>query len=266
MKLSSAFFLAATYACSFLVPVVVSKLKMQVLLNDGVLPTKEGYTCTPNDTLLMQNAMAYLDEDDRRSLKTKVKCKDECPRVAAGSCFITGCKGFRRQLRVSEDRKMYDNDVDCDEGIDMLEKTLDALIPKLSEACRPVVQSKRKVTCFDDVRYAQVLGFSMWNADTDTPVATNFTKGNTFCYTSSRLNIEAIANACVREVEIKLSGPISEREDSEGTAPYTLFGFQYGNRNNLYGRTLPVGTYTLTTQLDDSYTPKASTTFTVKRC
>jgi hypothetical protein len=266
MKLSSAFYVAATYACGFLVPVVVSELKMQVLLNNGVLPTKEGYTCTPNDTLLMKSALAYLDEDDRRSLKTKAKCKEECVGQAAGSCIITGCKGFRRQLRVSANRKMYDDDVECEEGISMLEKSLDALIPKLSAPCRPVVQSKRQVTCFDDVRYAQVLGFSMWNADTDTVVATNFTSGMTFCYTSRRLNIEAIVNACVREVDMRLSGPVSESEDSRDTAPYTIFGFDDDNRQNLYGRVLKVGKYTISSELEDSYTPKASATFTVKQC
>lgn len=156
MKLSSAFFLAAAYACSFLVPVVVSKLKMQVLLNNGVLPTAEGYTCTPNDSLLIKNAVAYLD-DDRRSLKSRTRCKDDCIGLAAGSCVITGCKVSRRQLRVSEERKMYKKDVLCDQGISMLENTLDLLVPTLSAACRPVVQFQRKVTCFDDERYAQVV-------------------------------------------------------------------------------------------------------------
>lgn len=106
----------------------------------------------------------------------------------------------------------------------------------------------------------------MWNADTDTVVATNFTSGMTFCYTSRALNIEAIANACVDKVDIRLSGPVSEKEDGKDLAPYVVFGFDKNNRNNLYGEVLPVGKYTLSTEIKDSLTPTASTTFTIKKC
>lgn len=264
---------AAVFLCTFLLPLVESKLKLTVLLNKGVLPTKEGYNCNANDTILIQNAIEEDDDDDRRLQKTKVKCKDECRGLVSGSCHVTGCKGFRRQLekdqranRLTGHRKLYSNNDVCSFGIDALNKKLDSLLPQLSVGCRPVVQSNRAVTCFDDVRYARIDGFNLWNADTDTVVATNIQNSTTFCYTNSNLNIEAVANACVDEVEMRLSGPVSESEDSEDTAPYTIFGFQYGNRNNLYGRRLPIGTYTVSTELEDSFTPKSRVTFSVKKC
>ena len=273
MKFSSRFYITAVYACGFLFTQVVSKLKMTVVLNNGVLST-EGYSCTANDSLLIQNSIKDGDDDDDRRLqKSRTKCRDECRGVVSGLCYVTGCLGFRRQLesdqrsnRLSGHRKLYDDDVVCDYAIGALNKKLDSLLPQLSASCRPLVKSKRAVTCFDDVRHARIEGFNLWNADTDTVVASNIQNFTTFCLTSSNLNIEAVANACVEEVEMRLSGPVSESEDSEDTAPYTIFGFQYGNRNNLYGRRLPIGTYTVSTELEDSYTPKSRVTFTVKKC
>ena len=255
------------------------------MLNKGVLPTKEGYTCTPNDSILIKNAIDSGDDDDdddnddddddrRRQLKTKAKCRDECEGIVAGSCHVTGCKGFRRQLksknlrtnRLFRKRELYDDDAVCSFGLETLNKELNALLPKLSASCQPVVKSMREVTCFDDVRYAKIEGFNLWNADTDTIVATNFKNSTTFCYTSSNLNIEAVANACVEEVEMRLSGPVSEVEDSEDIAPYTIFGFNDGDRKNLNGRRLPIGKYTVSTKLEDSQTPISKVTFTVKKC
>lgn len=269
------FYFVAVYACSFLLPLVVSDLKMTVLLNNGVLPTKEGYTCTSNDSLIIQDTLkADDDEDDRRGLKTKTKCKDECKNVVRGSCHVIDCKGFRRLLesndqrrtRLSGKRKVYDDDTECDDAKQTLNARLDSLVPLLSASCQPVVKSMRELICFDDVRYARVDGFNLWNADTDTVVATNIQNSTTFCYTNSNLNVEAVANACVKEVEMRISGPVSKFEDSEDTAPYTIFGFQYRNRTNLYGRRLPIGKYTVSTNLDDSFTPKNVVTFTVQKC
>ena len=278
------FHFAAAYVWSFLLPLAVSELRMTVMLNNGVLPTPEGYNCNANDSMLIQNAIEnedddnedddveYDEEDDRRMLKTKTKCKDECSHVASGSCHATGCKGFRRQLmendqrthRLSGNRKLDDDDAVCSLGIETLNKELDNLLPKLSASCRSVVQTNRVVTCFDDVRYARIDGFNLWNADTDTVVATSIQNSTTFCSTNSNLNLEAVANACVEEVEMRLSGPISAfREDK---APHTIFGVQYNNRNNLNGRRLPIGTYTLSTELDGSFTPKSKVTFSVKKC
>ena len=274
MNYSKRCLFAAIYACSFLLPLVVSELKMTVVLNKGVLPTKEGYTCTANDSLLIQNAIkSGDDDDDRRELKTKTQCKSDCQGYATGSCHVTGCKGFRRQLqqdqrkkRLLGNRKMYDDDAVCSYAVSVLNKKLDALLPNLSASCRPVVQSNRVVSCFDDVRYAKIESFNLWNADTDTVVATNIQNSATFCYTNSNLNIEAVANACVKEVDMRLSGPVSESEDSEDTAPYTIFGFDDDNRKNLYGRRLPIGTYSISTEIEDSDTPKAKVTFSIKKC
>ena len=119
------------------------------------------------------------------------------------------------------------------------------------------------MTCFDDVRDAQIEGFNLWNADTDTIIAANMQNFTSFCQSSSNLNIEAVANACVEEVEMRLSGPVNVVADIEEMTTYTIFGSQDGN---LFGRRLPIGTYTVSTVLDGSYTPKSRVTFTVKQC
>jgi hypothetical protein len=249
----------------------MSELKMTVIFNKGVIPSQEGYSCNANDALLIQNVIE-VDDDDRRLFKTRAQCRDECRGYVSGSCHVTGCGWYRRQLqkdprnnRLLGNRKLNDDAV-CSFGLTTVNKKLDSLLPQLSANCRPLVQSRREVTCFDDVRFARIDGFNLWNADTDTVVASNFQNFTSFCYTNSNLNIEAIANACVKEVEMRLSGPVSEFEDSEDTAPYTIFGFQSSNRKNLYGRRLPIGTYTVTTELEDSFTPRSRVTFSVRKC
>jgi hypothetical protein len=273
MKFTTSFYFAVTYACSFLLSLVVSELKMTVLLNNGVLPSQEGYNCNANDSLLIQSAIVSLYNRDLQ--KTKAQCKDACSGYVSGSCHVTGCTGFRRQLeqqdprknRLSGNRRLnIEDDAVCAFGIDLLNKKLDGLLPQLSTSCRPLVQSRRVVSCFDDVRYAMVEGFNIWNADTDTVLATNVQNSTSICFTKSNLNIEAIANACVKEVHMTLTGPVKDADDSKGTAPYTLFGFESNNRKNLYGRQLPIGTYTVSSELQDSFTPTSRVTFTVKKC
>ena len=245
------FYFTAAYAWSFLLSRALSELRMTVLLNNGVLPTPEGYSCNAKDTILIQDA---IDDDDykrrslkmsteaivyedyhRRSLKTRRQCRDDCRGQASGSCHEAECKGFRRQLetdqrknRLSGDRKLG-NDAQCSVGAKFLNRQLDSLLPQLSTGCRPVVQFNRTVTCFDDVRYAAIEGFNMWNANTDTVVLTNIQNATTFCFTNSNLNIETVANACVEKVEMTLTGPVSESGKSKDTAPYTIFGFEKDN-------------------------------------
>ena len=268
------YFIAA-YTFSFLLPLAVSFLEITVLLNKGVLPTEEGYNCNETDSELIAKVLEDDDDYDRRLItKTATQCKRDCQGYVPGSCHIKGCQGYRRQLererrtnRLSGKRKLVvDEKIVCAYGMEVVNKQLDDLLPHLSDSCRPVVQFQRELTCFDDVRYAQILGFNLWNADTDTIVATHFQNATRFCYTNSNLNIEAVANGCVDEVDMRLSGPVNEFEDTEDTAPYTVFGFQYSNRKNLYGKRLPIGTYTVTTELEDSFTPKNRVTFSVVRC
>ena len=267
MKMSILVFFKMMITFFLLPSLVEAKLLMSVILNGGVFPTEEGYSCNTNDALLIQNTIGTEDDDDDRRKLAPKKCKDQCAGLAAGSCMITGCKKYRRRtLRATTTVRRLDDDDDearCESGLVALNKELDMLLPKLSVGCRSVVKDKRVVSCFDDVRYAKVESFNMWNADIDTIVKTNIPNNFVFCYTGSKLDIEAVANACVEEMDISIKGKINRSREIETTGPYSVFG---NTGTNFVGRILPVGTYTVKTTLEGSLTPTSQVTFTVKTC
>lgn len=256
-----------------------ARLVMTVLLNNGTLPTAEGYTCTANDSLMIQKIIGS-DEDeedgeDRRSnlrkstRKLPSYCRDACRGYVSGSCHVTGCLGYRRRknrsLRMSTSRELDDEDnVICADGLVKLNQELDFIIPKLSVNCRPVLESKRVVSCFDDVRYAAVNSFTLWDATNDSIVQTNIQNNTSFCYTNNTWNIEAVANACVEKIYIKVSGPISTSREIETTAPYSIF--RNVGDTDILGRKFPVGKYTVQTKLEGSMTLTSKVTFIVKAC
>jgi hypothetical protein len=270
---------------------VEAKLVMTVLFNGGVLPTNEGFDCNDHDSHLITTAIGTEgddddddeDEDDRRHLKSyPSKCTNACLHYAPRSCRSAGCSGYRRRslqnvedissshLRSSslKQRQLDDDDDDaaiCADGMAALNTKLDELLPQLSSGCQYVVQNLRTVSCFDDVRYATINGFALWNADTDTIVQADIKNNTSFCYTNSNLNIEAVANACVEEMDMSIKGPVSRSREIESLPPYSIFG-NVVESYNFSGRKLPVGTYTVRTTLEGSLTPSSRVTFTVKNC
>jgi hypothetical protein len=277
---------------------VEAKLVMTVLFNGGVLPTRDGYDCNDDDTQLIVATIGTEnsgdgdgdedDEDDRRRLKTySSRCKNACLFYKRNSCHATGCSGYRRRslhqeeenalvppshhLRSSssQQRQLDDDDDDndaaiCARGMVDLNTKLDQLLPQLSTSCRHVVQNQRTVSCFDDVRFATINSFTLWDADTDTIVQENIQNNTSFCYTNSNLNVEAVANACVEDMDMSIRGPVSRFREIESLPPYSIFGNV--DSHNFTGRKLPVGTYTVRTTLEGSLTPSSRVTFTVKNC
>ena len=268
---------------AFLLPLptmVDGKLIMTVILNGGVLPTVEGYDCNENDSQLITTTIGADDddEDDGRRLMTYSKrCRDACKFYAAKTCRTTGCVGYRRRklqkskraIRMLANRKLDetengDDEAICAGGMAALNSDLDNLLPQLSEGCRSVVQNMRAVSCFDDVRFALVESFSLWNADTDTIVQANIQNNTSFCYTNSTMNIEAVTNACVDEMDLSIKGPVSQLHNIESSGPFSIFGHE--GENDFLGRNLPVGTYTIQSTLYGSLTPTSKVTFMVKNC
>jgi hypothetical protein len=281
MKYASTFRYVQICALSILMEVTSTqaRLVMTVLLNNGTLPTAEGYTCTANDSMMIQKIIGS-DEDeedgeDRRSnlrkstRKLPSYCRDACRGYVSGSCHVTGCLGYRRRknrsLTMSTNRELDDEDsVICADGLVKLNQELDFIIPKLSVNCRPVLQSMRVVSCFDDVRYAAVNSFTLWDATNDSIVQSNIQNNTSFCYNNNTWNIEAVANACVEKIYIKVSGPISTSREIETTTPYSIF--RNVGDTDILGRKFPVGKYTVQTKLEGSMTPTSKVTFIVKAC
>lgn len=269
-----------------------AKLVLSLILNGGVLPTNEGYDCNEQDSQLIDSAIGSDsgddDDDDRRRRRRHLstypaRCKNLCLGYAPRTCRVTGCMGYRRRslsqettsvapvsyLRssVPQPRQLDDDSDDaaiCAAGLLDLNTKLDQLIPQLSTSCQSVVQNHRTVSCFDDVRFASVSSFTLWNADTDTVIQANLQNNTSFCYTNRTLNIEAVANACVDEINMSIQGPVSRSREIESLPPYSIFGNV--DSYNFTGRILPVGTYTVRTTLEGSLTPISRVTFSVRTC
>jgi hypothetical protein len=92
---------------------------------------------------------------------------------ATGTCLAKQCKGFRRNerdralIQSSANDNSRELQLTCDEGLAKFNQDLDAIIPQLSSSCRPILQSSRTTDCFDDVRYAAIESFTLWNTDTE---------------------------------------------------------------------------------------------------
>ena len=214
MNFSILFFFRLAIFILPLPTIVDAKLVMTVIVNDGDLPTIEGYDCNEADTQLIATTIgADYDDVGRRLRVYPQRCIADCRGFAVGTCPKPGCKGFRRRnlrknesaIRLSAIRELDDGDDEtgrrlypiycrdycrgyakgtcratnckgyrrrnlkqktirelddggdagaiCETGIATLNNDLDNLIPQLSEGCRPVVQDKLTLLCFDDVRF-----------------------------------------------------------------------------------------------------------------
>ena len=151
MKFSTFFFFRLAIFILPLPTIVDAKLVMTVILNDGALPTVEGFDCNENDSQLIATTIGADDDDDGRRLMTySKKCRDACKFYAAKTCRTTGCVGYRRRYLKQNHLDGVDDEVTCESGISTLKIGLEDMLPHLSEGCRPVVQNKLNVSCFEE--------------------------------------------------------------------------------------------------------------------
>ena len=272
---------------------------MKIVLNNGVAPS--GAFCNADD---LQRMMDILDaaeisgagqtyynrrlrgssnssilsnsnEQETRNLqKYPAQCRQNCVGYATGTCVARLCIGYRRNERdraltqslANDNSRELSQQLECAEGLSQFNSEIDALVPQLSSSCRPIVQSSRSVSCFDDVRYAQVESFTLWNADTDTIVKENVKNGDSFCYSDSKLTLEVVTNACVERVIFWLGGPAegyNEAWQSDGL-PYTLF--QSNSLTDYNGEKFPVGCYSMGTHIPTSTVTQPTLKFRVEKC
>jgi hypothetical protein len=286
MQLSSLLLLALLY--SLCVATANAKVVMKVVFDDATI--SNGYFCSDADLMIIddkigdfdrrklfsdairmnQNSVTHDEEVVSSNVPIKSrellreKCYDLCRGWKRGTCLVTGCSGFRRQLRLlpgKESRDRYLKLV-CSKKAQEFDNILTKLVSHVSNGCKMVLQAKREITCDDLANYAAIESFSLWDGTTDTILRTNLQNGDSICSNVS-INIEAIPNACVEKASLQLKGPISVKSKQKTTGPYYLFGNSGGD---IFGQTLPVGLYTLTTELPDTDVPPATLTFSVKTC
>ena len=217
-----------------------------------------------------------------RSLKSySRKCEGYCRAFARGTCRVTNCIGYRRQRRQLLREGTTSRRLSlCDDNIRRVEVGLRNIAPALSPSCAKVLQGQKSITCFDETQLAMIDSFTLWNTDTKTIVKEQMPQNNyIICIpknattTPARYNIEAIPNACVEEVQLKLTSSTGTtvKTNTMAEGPYTIFGSStgsghHGDYDYLLGRRLSVGTYTLTTTLPGSLTPSKQIKFQAKVC
>jgi hypothetical protein len=195
-------------------------------------------------------------------------CRKNCAGFKRGFCKATNCKGLRRHLQ-NEKEPIVDRELlTCDEEINTIHKNLDSLVATnaLSPGCNAVLNASRNVTCYDDIIYGEVDNFIFWKSTShgDSILQMNAQNGYSVCQNIS-FNIEAVVNSCVDNVKFHLTGShgFNNYTQNESVIPYTLFG---DYNNNIFGRTLPVGSYILAVTPDGVSTKRKTLSFTVESC
>ena len=256
---------------------------IRFLLNNGV-PLPNGHVCNASDIGFIE---AIFNPSQRRNLHYESisgslrgssnnhtqreltyyppTCKRNCAGFTTGYCQATNCKGYRHDRLLAydtEDRSL----ATCDEDIMSIHQQLDNLISSnvTSSECNDLLSAPRNATCYDDVIFGEVQGFTIWkSADVDSIIRTNAPNGTSVCRSIS-VNIEAVVNGCVDMVKFLLTGPNHySYTQNEYKVPYTLFG---DYNNNIAGRTLEVGNYTLIVTPDNISTKKKTLTFQIANC
>ena len=189
-----------------------------------------------------------------RSLQTKAHCKDICAGIAAGSCWKKGCVGFRALEVEDENEEGRKLQLSCPVEIGQLHTKLDAVRNQVKTAsCKNfLLREKRTASCYPDVVYGQIEAARVWNIISNTNqkvAATILPNGSTTICKSMKLNMEAMAQPCVQNVKLVLTGPNGYRLFKyEGMTPRALFG---NNKFVFNNSTLPhAGAYTLTVSPD----------------
>jgi hypothetical protein len=146
----------------------------------------------------------------------------------------------------------------------ILDQKLDTLA--FSPTCKSYLQKdKRKVECYDFIRYGEILGARMWTISGTTKTATNISSsGYSYCKSKS-INIEGLVNDCVGTVDFLLNGPNGYfMQNHDFGVPHTLFG---DSGTMLFGLVLPhVGKYSITITPDTFMERQKTFNFTANNC
>jgi hypothetical protein len=271
--------------------VVMAKKSVLVLLNNG--EELANNTCSEADLAIMKPLLGDSgsnsddddddddeeeeEEDDRRRRHLRIgmnaqrqlfaaSCKYKCRGFTRGQCMVTDCMGYRRDLSYDEiEARDLTWQSECPGDIARIKNDLTKIIPSVSPPCQALLKAPSSVTCYNDVVYAEIESYTLWDSTTNTVLQSNFTSGSSIC-SKQTINIEAVPNDCVDAVQLELKGPYAVVQKFSNVGPFTLFGHSSTNSSDLLGRRLPVGKYTIYPTLLGSEMKMKSFSFTVKFC
>lgn len=199
------------------------------------------------------------------------KCASYCQGYATGCCRVSGCLGYRRQRQLLQNRQRRLSV--CAANIARVTTGLQNV--NVTSSCKKILQNSTSITCFDEVQYAMIESFALWNMETRSIIQENMPNNMTICIPNTatstpRYTIEAIPNACVEEVRLLMTGPNNmDLLKIRDLGPYTIFGSatdNYGDYDTMFSRRLSIGTYHLTSILPNSTYPNKQLQFYVKKC
>jgi hypothetical protein len=243
------------------------------------------------------NELDTESHHNHRELST-AKCKDNCLGYATGTCRSTSCRPRRHHRVLGEEnvndenyiddisQQQYDRELStCEENISFINDALDVLITNnlVSSGCKSYLdKSKRNATCYDDIIYGEIESFNFWNMKKDNiisgmfslfgftkpviPSKTNVAKNGFIVCNNIPLNIEAVLNQCVDNVNFTITGPNRFRYNRfDYSDPMYLFDpILFGLTNG--GRYMEPGTYFIEAIPDHFTYKEKNLTFTVIRC
>ena len=167
MKISTQFF-TLIYLCS----ISSAERVVRVLFNKGLEPAKNEYCNSTSDVLLLDLLFntttrrnlrvrsSEINHENIRELSTDrelfpIYCKSYCRGYVKGTCRVTNCKGYRRELTDSMENPY---NVSCPEKIQLMNHTLNALVKSktFSSSCQRLISKPRTFECFDDRAYGEI--------------------------------------------------------------------------------------------------------------
>lgn len=187
-----------------------------------------------------------------RDLTFGRNCAAVCSGYAPGTCKKIGCMGFEVTEQFVPPT--------CSEELYILTTKLNNIQNNVTERCKNFLdESKRILSCDADVDDGNIEGMRVWkfvDSATSIPIE-RFAPpgGNATVCVNTKMNIESLNQPSVTRAKLLLTGPNNyRREQTEGVAPFALFGDSNGK---FYGGSLSTtGTYTL------AITPNTNTTKT----
>ena len=110
-----------------------------------------------------------------------------------------------------------------------------------------------------------MLVFRLWNADTEQIIPGVFKNDSTFCISSTvEYNIEAVASACTKKVDLKLKYQgRTVFTSTERVAPYFLHG---DTDSGINGRERNEGSYEISAYPDGDTSKTLTVNFNLKYC
>lgn len=213
------------------------------------------------------------EDRDLQAFGSAAYCKDECRGVVSGYCHKSGCTWYNKRRRLQNYGKGFlSNSTLCQTTSDSINSDLDFLVNQtmISSTCIALLQTPRKLECFEDVMFGIVDAFKVIDAGSDTELIPFLDARQTICNINA-FNFQVLVNPCVKSVNITLYNKkanyhASVVRDTTKPGTWTLFGMAGNGKKDYLGKTIPLGNYTLEATPDGFTNKLRARNFMITQC